>query len=406
MSIDTRDTSDPPSSAAPAPTPESGILTRRDITVLLVDDQPLVGEAVRRMVQNEKDIHFFYCSDPSQAIPMADRVQPTVILQDLVMPEVDGLLLLKFYRVCPATRDVPIIVLSAKEEPLVKAEAFALGANDYLVKLPDRIELLARIRHHSQGYIHLQERNEAFAALQTSLEQLRIEQEKSERLLLNVLPASIADRLKSGEKTIADSFPEVSVLFADICGFTELSSRVTPPELVEMLNRLFTSFDLQAEELGLEKIKTIGDAYMAVAGLPLERRDHAELAVRMGEFMTKEIHHFNLTGNTELNMRIGIHSGPVVAGVIGKRKFIYDLWGDTVNTASRMESHGVPGRVQVSDATYRITSHRFEFEPRGTIKVKGKGDMSVYLLAQPEKAQPAAASTDQSKDLSTDEIGT
>ncbi|MEZ2238525.1 adenylate/guanylate cyclase domain-containing protein [Microcoleus sp.] len=209
---------------------------------------------------------------------------------------------------------------------------------------------------------------------------LREEQEKSEKLLLNILPKPIAERLKRNETTIAEYFPEVTVLFADIVGFTHLSTLMNPIDLVELLNQIFSSFDMICERLGLEKIKTIGDAYMVVGGLPEPRADHAEAIAQMALDMQTEIARFNAQNNKYFSIRIGIHSGPVVAGVIGIKKFIYDLWGDTVNIASRMESHGLPWRIQVSEATYNLLKHKYLFERRETIHVKGKGEMTTYLL--------------------------
>ncbi len=355
-------------------------LTQHPITVLLIDDQAMIGEAVRRMLAGEEDITLHYCQDPTQAIATALAVKPTVILQDLVMPEIDGLTLLRFFRANEGTRIVPMIVLSTKEEPTTKAEAFALGANDYLVKLPDRIELIARIRHHSNGYINLLQRNEAYDALRQSLERLREEQEKSERLLLNILPKPIADRLKQGQGVIADSYPEVTILFADLVGFTKLSASVPPADVVKILNEIFSCFDKLIERHGLEKIKTIGDSYMVGAGLPIPREDHAEAIAEMALDILEEIPRFARVNGSTLSMRIGINTGPVVAGVIGTRKFIYDLWGDTVNTASRMESSGLASCIQVTEATYRKLNSRYEFEPRGTIEVKGKGQMDTWFL--------------------------
>ncbi|MEG5019132.1 MULTISPECIES: adenylate/guanylate cyclase domain-containing protein [unclassified Microcoleus] len=209
---------------------------------------------------------------------------------------------------------------------------------------------------------------------------LREEQEKSEKLLLNILPKAIAERLKQNETTIAEYFPEVTVLFADIVGFTALSAVMNPIELVDLLNQIFSGFDLLCERHGLEKIKTIGDAYMAVGGLPEPRADHAEAIAQMALDMQAEIARFNASHNKYFSIRIGIHSGPVVAGVIGIKKFIYDLWGDTVNIASRMESHGLPWRIQVSETTYKLLEHKYVFQERGTIEVKGKGAMKTYLL--------------------------
>jgi adenylate cyclase len=201
------------------------------------------------------------------------------------------------------------------------------------------------------------------------------ERERSERLLLNVLPVQIAERLKSGESVIADASSEVGVLFADIAGFTPLSATLTPGEIVLLLDEVFTTFDELAARHGLEKIKTIGDAYMVASGLLDHQPGHVEALALMALEMQRD------AGRRQgIELRIGIDVGPVVAGVIGRSKFIYDLWGDTVNTASRMESHGVPGAIQVTERVYRLLTPAFEFEPRGVIEVKGKGLMPTYLL--------------------------
>ena len=217
-------------------------------------------------------------------------------------------------------------------------------------------------------------------SFQSALEQLEIEQEKSERLLLNVLPKAIADRLKREPGTIADSFENVTVLFADIAGFTKLSSRISPTELVKLLNEIFSSFDFLAMQHGLEKIKTIGDAYMVVGGLPNPRKDHAEAIANMALDMQQAIVRFNEKHNDAFSIRIGINTGSVVAGVIGTKKFIYDLWGDTVNIASRMESHGVVGGIQIAEATYQYLRDKYWIEKRGLIEIKGKGEMITYLI--------------------------
>ncbi len=210
--------------------------------------------------------------------------------------------------------------------------------------------------------------------------ELEISQEQSERLLLNILPAVIAKQLKNQPTTIADSFYAVTVLFADIVGFTELSSHTSPPELVELLNQIFCLFDELAEIHGIEKIKTIGDAYMAVAGLPHYRSDHALAIANMALDMQKSVIEFNKGNNLSFQIRVGISTGPVVAGVIGLKKFAYDLWGDTVNTASRMESHGIPDHIQICEATYELLKDKYLLEKRGLIKIKGKGEMVTYLL--------------------------
>ena len=211
-------------------------------------------------------------------------------------------------------------------------------------------------------------------------EALRFEQEQSEKLLLNILPKPIAERLKAQQTTIADSFGEVSVLFADIVGFTELSARMSPTELVKRLNVIFSHFDQLAEKYGVEKIKTIGDAYMVVGGLPTPRDDHAEAIAQMALGMQAKIAKLSAETGEKLAIRVGINSGPVVAGVIGVSKFTYDLWGDTVNVAARMEVTGFAGSIQVTDVTYELLKDKYLFEKRGLIPVKGKGDMITYLL--------------------------
>jgi class 3 adenylate cyclase len=215
--------------------------------------------------------------------------------------------------------------------------------------------------------------------------ELDLEREKSERLLLNVLPAPIAARLKQTEGVIADGFPEVTVLFADIVDFTSRSERIAPEQVVEVLNDLFSAFDRLARQRGLEKIKTIGDAYMVVGGLPEPRPDHAEAVAEMALAMLEEVAGRSDPSGRPLAVRIGIDTGPVVAGVIGTSRFSYDLWGDTVNTASRMESHGVPGCIQVTGRTYRRLRDRYQFQRRGPIPVKGKGDVVTYFLVGPAK---------------------
>lgn len=227
----------------------------------------------------------------------------------------------------------------------------------------------------------------ALKQTQATATQLAAEQVRSERLLLNILPAPIADRLKRSQEQliqpyapIADGFSDVTVLFADIVGFTELSTRFAPEQMVGLLNQIFSRFDQLAEQHQLEKIKTIGDAYMVVGGLPKPRADHAIAIAAMALDMQQAINDFNQTAGQAFEIRIGINTGPVVAGVIGIKKFIYDLWGDTVNIASRMESHGVAGGIQVTAVTYECLKQDYLFEPRGAVTIKGRGQMETYWL--------------------------
>jgi adenylate cyclase len=206
---------------------------------------------------------------------------------------------------------------------------------------------------------------------------------KSEGLLTNILPQVIAERLKRTSGIIADNFPETSVLFADIESFTPFSEHISPVELVQLLGDIFSRFDDLVAKHRLEKIKTIGDAYMVAAGVPISRPDHAEALALFALEMRAAIANYNQERGMKLKLRIGINSGPVVAGVIGKLRFLYDLWGDSVNTASRMESHGIAGEIQVTEATHNLLKDRFIFEDRGLIDVKGKGRMRTYLLKGP-----------------------
>ncbi len=212
---------------------------------------------------------------------------------------------------------------------------------------------------------------------------LQEEKAHSERLLLNILPQLIAQRLKGGAKIIADSYPDVTVIFADIVGFTQMSAQLTPEQLVQILDDIFCRFDLLAEQHGVEKIKTIGDAYMAVAGVPEERSDHVHAAAGMALAMQASLAEYSAERKLPLHIRVGFHCGPVVAGIIGQKKFIYDLWGDTVNTASRMESHGIADKIQVTEAVYQRLQSSHCFTARGTLDIKGKGRMTTYLLDGP-----------------------
>jgi guanylate cyclase len=229
-----------------------------------------------------------------------------------------------------------------------------------------------------------QQRHDALAAL-------RVEQDKAENLLLNILPKSIAEKLKSESHTIADTFTAASILFGDVVDFTPLSQRLPAAEVVGILDRLFSHFDTLADRYGLEKIKTIGDCYMVAAGVPNPRPDHARAIASMAIDMREAMRDADAVGDLGLELRIGINSGPVVAGVIGRKRFLYDLWGDAVNTASRMESHGVPGQIQITGATYELIKDEFECEPRGTIDVKGKGALETWYLVGRKAGAPARA---------------
>lgn len=347
--------------------PESGL-------VLVVDDNEMNRDLLSRRLQRQ-GFTVVMAEDGAQALEQV-RMQPfDLVLLDVMMPHMNGYQVLETLKADPHLRHVPVIMISALDDIESVVRCIELGAEDYLFKPFNPTLLKARI-NASLEKKRLRDQEQAF------LRQLQAEQEKSERLLLNVLPKPIADRLKQGCRTIADNFAEVTVLFADIVDFTRLAATLSPTDLVELLNHIFSTFDGLVDHYHLEKIKTIGDAYLVVGGLPTPRPDHAEAVADLALAMQQAITHLTPPGlvHQALTMRMGINTGPVGAGVIGTTKFSYDLWGDTVNTASRMESQGVPGQIQVTTATYELLKHQYAFQPRGAIDVKGKGEMMTYLL--------------------------
>ena len=234
-----------------------------------------------------------------------------------------------------------------------------------------------------------------FVLLQHFLRALTRERERSERLLLNILPAPVAERLKAAEETIADQADEVTVLFADLVGFTGIADRTDARQVVELLNEIFSAFDDLVDRSRLEKIKTLGDGYMVAAGIPTARVDHAEAAADLALEMRRSLAALPRAGSAGVALRVGLDSGPVVAGVIGRRKFSYDLWGDTVNTASRMQSHAEPGEIRVTEDTHRRLVGSFELEPRDLLEVKGKGEMRTYVLQGRRPTAPAAVRVEE-----------
>jgi class 3 adenylate cyclase/CheY-like chemotaxis protein len=300
-----------------------------------------------------------------------------LVLLDIMMPEMNGYEVLEQIKGNAELRHIPVIMISALDDMDSIVKCIEMGAEDYLCKPFNPTLLKARVSACLEKKRFRDQEKALF-------KQIQAEREKADRLLLNILPAPIAEQLKQEQRIIADNFAEVTVLFADIVNFTSLAATLPPPELVELLNTIFSTFDQLAEQHSLEKIKTIGDAYMVVGGLPTPRPDHAEAIADMALDMQQAIAHLSLEGTLRhhlpLQMRIGIHTGPVGAGVIGTRKFTYDLWGDTVNVASRMESLGVPGKIQVTTAIRDRLQSRFTFEKRGAVEVKGKGEMMTYFL--------------------------
>jgi adenylate cyclase len=298
-----------------------------------------------------------------------------LVLLDLMMPDINGFDVLVRMKADERLRRIPVIMITALAETESAVRCIEAGAEDYLPKPFDPTLLRARINAclHKK---HWRDREQRY------LRRIEDETAKFERLLLTILPSQVIGRLNQGEVMIADRFDSVSVLFADLVGFTEHSARTTPAVMVEYLNRLFSEFDSLARELGVEKIKTIGDAYMAVAGLPDPNPDPFAAIAKMALGMIDRLNHINGLFSWPLQIRIGIHSGPVVAGVIGAHRFIYDVWGDTVNVASRLEAYSLPNRIHVSQDTARHLVGPFALEPRGSIDVKGKGKLETFFLSR------------------------
>ena len=347
--------------------------------VLIVDDQKANVLVLERTLRSAGYLNVTSTMNSVEVCDLHRNNRYDLILLDLQMPGMDGFQVIEGLKEIETEGYLPVLVVTA--QPDHKLRALKAGARDFVSKPFDLSEVLVRVHNMLEvRLLHLEMRR--------LYERVVMDQRITERLLLNVLPASIVERLKGRPEVMVDSFTEViadrcedvTVVFADIVEFTKFSEGVSAEILVNVLNDIFTRFDRIADDRGLEKIKTIGDSYMAAAGVPTPLVDHASRAAHMALDMIEAIDHFNEQSPYKLKVRIGIDTGPVVAGVIGQRKFVYDLWGDVVNTASRMESHGIAGRIQVTDAVRQRLDEAFLLEKRGPIEVKGKGEMVTWLL--------------------------
>jgi adenylate cyclase len=340
--------------------------------LLAVDDDDLNRDMLLRRL-NKLGYDVTEATNGREALAKLKEGNFDLVLLDILMPDLDGFQTLEFMKADPRLKHLPVIMLTALDDVDSTVRCIEAGAEDYVPKPFSPVILRARITASLEKK-RLRDQEQAFLA------QLQVERTKSERLLLNVLPKAIAERLKAGQRTIVDSFIESTVLFADIVGFTRISAKQSPQRTVQLLNDIFSSFDRIAEQLELEKIKTIGDAYMLVSGVPVIRNDHAYACATAAFEILEAVRAFNRRHQLDWSIRIGMNSGPVVAGIIGTRKFAYDLWGDTVNIASRMESHGQPGQIQVSEATKKLLDGKYDFQPVGVIPIKNSPDMPTYLL--------------------------
>lgn len=383
--------------------------------ILLADPSPNPWPALQTVL-SKAGYEVGIVNTGSELVAAAQLQKPDSIILQAIWPDESGLELCQQLRRNLLTHSIPVLIVSAHADPSLCLQAFEIGAVDYLCEPLCLEEVVARLYYPVRSY-RLQRHLMAQAqramtasqpsallmslqrtlrrqtqALQTQNEQLqqevlereeaeealRWEQQKSEKLLLNILPKAVVEELKQLQGSLAERFEEVTILFADIVNFTPLAAQITPLELVNWLNQIFSEFDRLVTQFQLEKIKTIGDAYMVVGGLPLTRPDHAEAVMEMAIAMQSAIARFSRHDGQPLQIRIGINTGTVVAGVIGIRKFSYDLWGDAVNIASRMEAQGAPGKIQITEATYQRLRHRYAFEEVGQVLVKGRGYMTTY----------------------------
>lgn len=331
--------------------------------ILVVDDEPTNRDLLHRRLVREG--HSVSLAENGQvALAKAETEEFDLILLDIIMPGLSGFDVLARLKSQERTRHIPIVVVSALDDIESVVRCIEAGAEDYLPKTFNPTLLRARIS--------------------ASLDK-KILRDREEKLLVSILPRPVIARLRNGETTIADRSEEVTILFCDLVGFTPLAARLAPSATVDLLSQLFSAFDRSAARRGVEKIKTIGDAYMAAAGIPEPQPDHAVRVAHLAFDMIADVKELRRDLDVDLMVRIGIHSGAVVAGVIGQSRIAYDVWGDSVNIAARMESHGQVGRVHVSEETRKALKDAFRFEPRGVIDVKGKGSMSTYLLIEPSR---------------------
>ena len=341
--------------------------------ILVVDDAPANRDLLSRRVAKEG--HVVTLAENGREAMEKLRSKPfDLVLLDIQMPEMNGYQVLEQVKADEALRHIPIIMISAISEVDSVARCVQLGAEDYLFKPFNAVLLKARIIASLENK-RLRDRERQV------LGELRAEKEKTESLLHSIFPKAIVARLKSTRSaSIADSVPEATILWADIANFNELSAGKGPTEVVGLLNLVFTAFDGLCERHGVEKIKTIGDAFIAAGGVPDPRPDHAEAVADLALAMQQEVVRLNTGLRDPFSLKIGIDSGPVVAGVIGTTKFAYDVWGPAVDTAAQMEEYGLPGGIQVTANVYRRLEDKYMFESRGAFYVQGEGEVETYLL--------------------------
>lgn len=333
--------------------------------VLVVDDE----ERNRSLLRDPLEARGYEVGEAQNGIEALQKIAvrpPDVILLDLMMPKMDGFEVCRQLRDDPKTTHLPILMITALSERGDRLLGIRAGANDFLTKPIDVQDVILRVG------------NAVYA--KKLRDELLVAQKKSDALLLNILPAPIAERMKQGETNIADSHPEVTVMVADLVGFTALSAHIGAEQIVQLLNEVFSAFDLLLEHHALEKIKTIGDAYMVAGGLSKPRADHATAVAEFALEMQAEIQRLNQQYDMSIQVRIGVCTGPVVAGVIGRDKFAFDIWGETVNLACQLESAAAAGTVQIAESTRELLKDQYVCEPKRIVNLPGQNHLPTYRL--------------------------
>jgi CheY-like chemotaxis protein len=335
--------------------------------VLVVDDEAYNRTLLRDPLE-ARGYEVAEAENGRQALQKVAERSPEVILLDIMMPQMDGFEVCRRLKRDAHTAPIPILMITALSERKERLMGIEAGANDFLNKPVDMQDIALRVANAVYTK-HL-------------FDQLQAERERADFLLRNILPDRIAERMKKGEVNIADSFPHATLLFAELVNFTSLTTDIGATQVVYILNEIFSIFDLLAEKQRLEKIKTVGGSYLLAAGIPLAQPAQTEAVADLALQMRKELERFNRDNHTSVPIRIGISTGPVVAGVIGRKKFAYDLWGETVDRASGLGATGEPGSIQVDEATFDILKSRFRFEEKPGLASIGRTEMAVYRLLE------------------------
>ncbi|MCG8572597.1 MAG: response regulator [Spirochaetes bacterium] len=340
-------------------------LMNHDSRILIVDD---IEENLRVLTDTltAEGLKTLQAKDGKRAIQIAEKAKPDLILLDIKMPGMDGYQTIEKLKCSNKTCDIPVIFISALNQIEDKVKGFHAGAVDYISKPFQKEEVVARVTTHLK--------------LQKALRSLQAEKEKSEKLLLNVLPSKVASDLKETGKSDPQSFENVTIFFSDLVDFTNKSAKMEPKLLLDELNDLFTHFDEIIEKNHCERIKTIGDAYLAVCGIPEKNPEHAINIINAALEILNYLKERNINSQQQWELRIGIHTGKVVGGIVGVKKYIYDIFGDSINTASRMESYSEKMKINISEETYKLIHQHYTCQKREPIEVKGKGKLNMYFL--------------------------